>query len=115
MAPRKYEAPWSVVDSSIMADATSHDAKRVEHAAQMEVVAVARWASFIERKDIKLELIKASVAAKKRKEDMAMLLVDTSGMDDDVRAWCPDHRTMILSERRAPPETHAAMPAPLHH
>lgn len=52
----------------------------------MEVVAAARWASVIERQDIKFDLIKASVAAKKRKEDLAMLLLNTSGMDDDVRA-----------------------------
>jgi hypothetical protein len=49
------------------------------------------------------DLIKARVAAKKRKQDLAMLLVDTSGMDNGVKAWCADHRAMILTERRAPP------------
>jgi hypothetical protein len=34
----------------------------------------------MERHDIKLDLIKANIIAKKRKEDMAILLVDTSAM-----------------------------------
>jgi hypothetical protein len=68
----------------------------------MEVVAVARRVSVSERRVIKLDLIKASMAAKKRKEDLAMLLVDTSDMEDDVRAWCADERARIMAERRAP-------------
>jgi hypothetical protein len=56
----------------------------------MEVVTTARWTSVIERQDVKLDLIKASVGAKTRKEDVAMLLVETSGMDDNVTAWCVD-------------------------
>jgi hypothetical protein len=63
-----------------MTDAATHAAKRAEQAVLMEVVAAARWALVIERQDIKLNLIKASVVAKKRKEDLAMLLVDTSSM-----------------------------------
>jgi hypothetical protein len=43
---------------------------------------VARWESIIERHDFKQNLIKASVAAKKRKEDLTMLLVYTRGIDD---------------------------------
>ena len=46
-----------------------------------------RWASVIERQDAKLELIRANVAAKKRREDLSILMVDTTGMDADVRAW----------------------------
>jgi hypothetical protein len=53
--------------------------------------------------DIKLYLIKANIIAKKRKEDLAILLVDTSGMDDDVKAWCAAQRTTNLAESRAPP------------
>jgi hypothetical protein len=56
----------------------------------MEVDAAVWWTPVIERQDVKLDLIKASVAAKTRKEDLAMLLVDTSGMDDNVGAWCMD-------------------------
>jgi hypothetical protein len=48
----------------------------------MEVVMVARWAWVIERHDVKHNLIKVSVAAKKRKEDLTMLLVYTRGIDD---------------------------------
>jgi hypothetical protein len=43
----------------------------------------------MERQDIKLGLIKANIIANKRKEDLAILLADTNGMDDDVKAWCP--------------------------
>jgi homospermidine synthase len=57
-------------------------------------------------------MIKAGVAVKKRKEDLAMLLVDRSGMNDDVRMWCTEEHVMILSERRAPPAT---QPTTLHH
>ncbi|KAK1649266.1 hypothetical protein QYE76_067071 [Lolium multiflorum] len=41
----------------------------------------------MDMQDIKLDLIKANIVAKKRKEDLAILLIDTSGMDDDVKAW----------------------------
>jgi hypothetical protein len=68
-----------------MTDAATHAAKRAEQAALMEVVAAARWALVIERQDIKLNLIKASVVAKKRKEDLAMLLVDTSRLGTTSR------------------------------
>jgi hypothetical protein len=42
------------------------------------------------------------VAVKKRREDLAMLLVDTRCIDDDVREWCADQHAMILSEWIAP-------------
>jgi uncharacterized protein (DUF2235 family) len=74
----------------------------------MEEVATARSASVIERQNITLDRIKANVAAKKRREDLAVLLVDIKGMDDEVRARCVDQRTMIMSERRAPPATQAS-------
>ena len=93
------------IHSSILAciaDAATHAATRVEQAAKMEEVASARWASVMERQDIKLDLIKANIVAKKRKEDLAILLVDTSGMDDDVKAWCAEQRATILAESRAP-------------
>jgi hypothetical protein len=86
-----------------MADAASHAAERAEQAAKMEQVAAVRWALVIERQDAKLELIKANVAAKKRREDLSILMVDTAGMDDDVREWWKAQRTAILYEVRGPP------------
>jgi hypothetical protein len=56
----------------------------------MEVVATVRWVSFIKRQDIKLDLINATVAAKKRMEDLAMLIVDRSGMDNDIKVSCAE-------------------------
>jgi hypothetical protein len=42
------------------------------------------------------------VAAKKRRKDLAILLVNTRGMDNNVKVWCADQRAMILAKRRAP-------------
>jgi hypothetical protein len=81
-----------------IATAAAHAATRAEQAAKMEEVAPAKWASVMERQDIKLDLIKANIVAKKRKEDLAILLVDTSGMDDDVKAWCAAQRATMLAE-----------------
>jgi hypothetical protein len=39
----------------------------------------------MERHDIKLDLIKGNIVAKKRKEDMAILLIDTSAMTTTSR------------------------------
>jgi hypothetical protein len=94
-----------------MADAASHAAERAEQAAKMEQVAAVRWASVIERQDAKLELIKANVAAKKRREDLSILMVDTAGMDDDVREWWKAQRTAILYEVRGPPASTSAVAA----
>jgi hypothetical protein len=69
-----------------IADAAAQAATRAEQAMKMEEVASARWVSVMERQDVKLDLIKANIVAKKRQEDLAILLVDTSGMDDDIMA-----------------------------
>jgi hypothetical protein len=57
----------------------------------------------MDMQDIKLDLIKANIVAKKRKEDLAILLIDTSEIDDDVKAWCAAQCATILAESRAPP------------
>jgi hypothetical protein len=57
----------------------------------------------MERQAIKLDLIKANIVAKKRKEGLVILLVDTSGMDNDVKVWCAAPRVTILAKSRAPP------------
>jgi hypothetical protein len=57
----------------------------------------------MERHDIKLDLMKANIVVKKRKEDLVILLVDTSGMDDDVKACCAVQRTTILAGSQALP------------
>jgi hypothetical protein len=95
-----------------IADAAMHAATRAEHAAEMEEVAAARWASVMEREDLQLNLVKANVAAKKRKEDLKILLVDTSSMDGDVKARCVEECTMILSERWASPATQPSAATP---
>uniref|UniRef100_A0ACD5TNZ6 Uncharacterized protein n=1 Tax=Avena sativa TaxID=4498 RepID=A0ACD5TNZ6_AVESA len=84
-----------------MADAPTHTDMRAEQATRLEEISATRWASVIERQDIKLGLIKANVVAKKRREDLAILMVDTKDMDSEVRAWCVDRRALILSENRA--------------
>jgi hypothetical protein len=78
----------------------------------MEQVAAVRWASVIERQDAKLELIRANVAAKKRREDLSILMVDTAGMDDDVREWWKAQRTAILSEAHRHPLQQLRHPLP---
>ena len=88
--------------TACITDAAAHAAKRTEQAIRMEELAAVRWASVIERQDLKLELLKANVATKKRREDLAILTVDTSGMDDEVKAWYAEQRGIILAERRAP-------------
>lgn len=94
-----------------MADAASHAAERAEQAAKMEQVAAVRWASVIEGQDSKLELIRANVAAKKRREDLSILMVDTTGMDADVRAWWEAQRIAIRYEVRGPPASSSAAAA----
>ncbi|KAK1669607.1 hypothetical protein QYE76_057823 [Lolium multiflorum] len=56
-----------------------------------------------DRQDIKLDLINANIVAKKRKEELALLLADTSTMDDDVKAWCVAQRATILAKSQVPP------------
>jgi aspartate/methionine/tyrosine aminotransferase len=72
-----------------IADAATHAATRAEHDAKMEEVASARWASVMKRQDIKLNMIKANIVAKKRKEDLAILLVDTSAWTATSRRGAP--------------------------
>jgi hypothetical protein len=69
-----------------IADAAAHATTRAKQAAKMEEVVLTRRASVMERQDIKLEIINANIVAKKRKEDLAIMLVNTNGMDDDVKA-----------------------------
>jgi RPA family protein len=59
-----------------------HSSTRAEQVAKMEEVAAARWALVTEIQDMKLDLIKANVAAKKRKDELAILLIDTSDMNE---------------------------------
>jgi hypothetical protein len=105
-----------------IADTTVNAATRAEQAAKMEEVASARWVLVMEMQDIKLDLIKANIVAKKRREDLAILIVNASGMDDDIKAWCAAHRATILASREssstcaqpstATPATATTPPAP---
>ncbi|KQJ88688.1 hypothetical protein BRADI_4g20543v3 [Brachypodium distachyon] len=85
-----------------MSDAAAQAAKRDELAAKREEVAASRWATVIKKQDDKLEILKANVLAKKRREDLLILTCDTTGMDDEVRAWYDGQRRLILAEARAP-------------
>lgn len=117
---KKAKAIWDAppviekLHSSIMAcmaDAATNTAKRAEQVTK--VFTAARWASVIERQDIKLGLIMASVAVKKRTEDLAILMVDTRDMDDKVNVWCIDQRALILSESQATlTDNQASTPTP---
>ena len=40
----------------------------------------------MEKQDVKLSLLKANVAAKKRAKDLELLMVNTDGMDPEVMA-----------------------------
>jgi hypothetical protein len=67
----------------------------------------------MERQNIKLDLIKVNIIAKKTKEDLTILHVDTSGTDDNVKAWCAAQHATILAESRAPPAPQPSTATPV--
>jgi hypothetical protein len=64
-----------------------------------------------EKQEVKTGLLKTNAAAIKRKEDMALLTVDTSSMCDEVKAWHKAQCKLILAEMRPPPASSNPTPA----
>jgi hypothetical protein len=60
---------------------------------------------------VKIGLLKTNIAAKKRKEDLALLTTDTSSMCDAVKAWNKAQCELILSEMMPPPASSNPTPA----
>ena len=95
-----------------MTDAVTNAEKKAELAVQREDLAAARWAMVMEKQDIKITLLKANVAAKKRAKDLELLMVNTAGMDPEVKAWYVHQRKAILMEAAAPTAPPSAIPTP---
>ena len=60
----------------------------------------------MEKHDVKIELLKTNIEAKKRNTDLAFLMsADPTTMDDKVKAWYMSQRDLILNEIPAPTPT----------
>jgi len=65
----------------------------------------------MEKQDAKFDLMKTNVAAKKRREDLALLMADMTAMDPATKEWYMEQRMLIL-QLRAPPPSSAPTPPP---
>ncbi|KAE8797375.1 putative methionyl-tRNA synthetase [Hordeum vulgare] len=79
-----------------IADAKNSTAKRVDKSN-------ARWLVLMMKQDIRLDLLRNNVIAKKRNIDLAFLMgEDMLTMDEQVKAWFLVERSLILNQMPAP-------------
>jgi hypothetical protein len=91
----------SSIDNCI-AVVAMNNAARKEKEAVREVNFDARWTMMFEKQEVKIGLLKTNVATIKRKEDLALLTVDTSSMCAEVKAWHKAQCEIILAKIRPP-------------
>jgi hypothetical protein len=102
----------SSIEKCIAGVATYYAAREEKEAAREEKFDARRDKMF-EKQGVKIGLLKTNIAAIKRKEDLALLTIDTSSMCAEVKAWHKAQCDMILAELRLPPPaTSASPPAP---
>jgi hypothetical protein len=100
------------IEKCITGVATNY-AAREEKEAVRKVNFDARWDKMFEKQEVKIDLLKTNVAAIKRKEDLALLTVDTLSMCAEVKVWHKVQCDIILAEMRPPPPaTSTTMPTP---
>jgi hypothetical protein len=76
----------SSIDKCINGVAKNNTVREEKEAAR-KVKFDTRWAIMFEKQEAKIGLLKTNVAAIKRKEDLALLITDTSSMCDKVKVW----------------------------
>jgi hypothetical protein len=100
----------SSIEKCIAGVATNNAAMEEKEAAR-EVNFDARWAKMFEKQEVKIDLLKTNVTAIKWKEDLALLIADTSSMCAEVKTWHKAQFDISLAEMRPPPTTSTTTPA----
>ncbi|KAI5021797.1 hypothetical protein ZWY2020_058527 [Hordeum vulgare] len=87
-----------------IADGKNNIAKREEKSN-------AWWSALMTKQDVKLDLLRTNVVAKKRNTDLAFLMAaDMSTIDEQVKAWYLAERGLILNQMPVPAVTMMATP-----
>jgi hypothetical protein len=92
----------SSIEKCITGVAMNYTAREEKEAAR-KVKFNAWWDKMFEKQEVKIDLLKTNIATIKRKEDLALLTVDTSLMCAEVKAWHKAQCDIILAEMRPPP------------